>query len=632
MNRITYENQGNNTYLVYEIAENDVIDNLSLGMINNNRIPGLASVIYTQLDDHKFLKYNITAKVPASTFLGGTVTKNRMLGVFSGVSKALLSAEEYMLDANSILLDLDYIFVDVSNCEAELICLPVQMERNNDVVTFFKNIVFSATYDQTENSDYVAKIISCLNNHSSFSLSNFMQTIDELNGKRINLQELQNSQQLPPIQSQIVNTEILPDGRETSETGRTQQVNIMDNQTGVPPVKNIPAGNSGMNQSVMPEYGQVGGGMSSGQIPVDGMNTVQQETPPMPGGMPPTGKKVKIGKEKPPKPGKKEVKKDRVAPPPQNWRVPGAPPIGPGGMPPISGERPPQPPIPGGRPPQPPIPGKNPPQPTVYGQQPPMNVKPPKEKKQGFFSKLFGKKPEQQPPMQGRPPMPGGVPPIPGGRPPIPGGMPPMPGGVPPMPGGRPPIPGGMPPMPGNNPPIPGGVPPMPGNNPPQPGNSPTGGMNQSGNQGVYTPPQPSQTQQPLQTQQTPVYRYMNFGETTVLGGDTVTGETSVLSVSQEVKPYLVRKKTGQKVTIEGPVFKIGKEHNYVDYFIADNSAISRSHANIVVKGNDYFIVDTNSKNHTYVNGQMIPSNVETPLTHGSMVKLANEEFEFRMY
>ena len=41
MNRITYENQGNNTYLVYEIAENDVIDNLSLGMINNNRIPGL---------------------------------------------------------------------------------------------------------------------------------------------------------------------------------------------------------------------------------------------------------------------------------------------------------------------------------------------------------------------------------------------------------------------------------------------------------------------------------------------------------------------------------------------------------------------------------------------------------------
>lgn len=620
MNRITYENQGNNTYLVYEIAENDVIDNLSLGMINNNRIPGLASVIYTQLDDHKFLKYNITAKVPASTFLGGTVTKNRMLGVFSGVSKALLSAEEYMLDANSILLDLDYIFVDVSNCEAELICLPVQMERNNDVVTFFKNIVFSATYDQTENSDYVAKIISCLNNHSSFSLSNFMQTIDELNGKRINLQELQNSQQLPPIQSQIVNTEILPDGRETSETGRTQQVNIMDNQPGVPPVKNIPAGNSGMNQSITPEYGQVGGGMPSGQIPVDGMNIVQPEVPP-------TGKKVKPGKEKPPKPGKKEVKKDRVAPPPQNWRVPGAPPIGPGGMPPISGERPPQPPVPGGRPPQPPIPGKNPPQPTVYGQQPPMNVKPPKEKKQGFFSKLFGKKQEQQPPMQGRPPMPGGVPPIPGGDPPIPGGRPPIPGGMPPMREGIiPPPTSGQPTMPGNNPPIPGGVPPMPGNNPPQPGNSPTGGMNQSGNQGVYTPPQPPQTQT------TTVYRYMNFGETTVLGGDTVTGETSVLSVSQEVKPYLVRKKTGQKVTIEGPVFKIGKEHNYVDYFIADNSAISRSHANIVVKGNDYFIVDTNSKNHTYVNGQMIPSNVETPLTHGSMVKLANEEFEFRMY
>ena len=29
MNKVTYENQGNNTYLVYEITENDIIDNLT---------------------------------------------------------------------------------------------------------------------------------------------------------------------------------------------------------------------------------------------------------------------------------------------------------------------------------------------------------------------------------------------------------------------------------------------------------------------------------------------------------------------------------------------------------------------------------------------------------------------------
>ena len=542
MNKVTYENQGNNTYLVYEITENDVIDNLSLGMINNNRIPGLASVIYTQLDNRKFLKYNITAKVSATTFLAGAVSKNRMLGVFSGVSKALLSAEEYMLDANTILLDLDYIFVDVSTCEAELICLPIQMEeKNNDVVSFFKNIVFSVTYDQTENCDYVAKIISCLNNHSSFSLSNFMQTIDELNGKRINLQELQNSQQLHPVQKQVVNTEILPDTGVRSGMEQTQQVNVVDNQS--------------RNQNVTPDI----------VIPrcIDDSNLFKEYDRSVNASV---EKKVKLDNTRKArdKNQRQEIKPD--------WSVPGAP-LDKGIRSAVDGNQ------------------QQIKSTTIepnnqvnktYLVHPLISPYPPQPvKKQGFFSKIFGKKQSQQPPYPPQPVTP------------------------------------------------PGGV----NGQQPQKTVTPPGGVNGQQSQKPVTPPGGGNGQWPPQAvNPSQPARYMDFGETTVLSSEMTNGETSVLSSLQEVKPYLLRKKTGEKVTIEGPVFKIGKEHNYVDYFIADNSAISRSHANIVVKGNDYFIVDTNSKNHTYVNGRMIQSNVETPLTHGSMVKLANEEFEFKMY
>ena len=69
-----------------------------------------------------------------------------------------------------------------------------------------------------------------------------------------------------------------------------------------------------------------------------------------------------------------------------------------------------------------------------------------------------------------------------------------------------------------------------------------------------------------------------------------------------------------------------------MDYFIGDNTAISRSHANIVSRDGEYFVVDTNSTNHTYVNGGMIQSNVETKLSHGSKIRLANEDFEFKLY
>lgn len=141
----------------------------------------------------------------------------------------------------------------------------------------------------------------------------------------------------------------------------------------------------------------------------------------------------------------------------------------------------------------------------------------------------------------------------------------------------------------------------------------------------VYTPPQ-----QIVQTS-------ANFGETTVLGGGAGIGETTVLSATEvlqptQIKPYLIRAKNNEKIVIDKPVFRIGKEKSYVDYFISDNTAISRSHVNIVSRDGEYFVVDTNSTNHTYVNGRMIQSNVETKIDHNMQLRLANEEFEFRTF
>ena len=77
--------------------------------------------------------------------------------------------------------------------------------------------------------------------------------------------------------------------------------------------------------------------------------------------------------------------------------------------------------------------------------------------------------------------------------------------------------------------------------------------------------------------------------------------------------------------------FRIGKEKSYVDYFINDNTAISRSHANIITREGRYWVVDTNSTNHTYVGGQMIAGNTETEIVNGTRLTFANEEFEFKI-
>ena len=154
----TFENQGTHTYLVYTVVENDTVDSMSLGMLTNNRIPGLAHTLFTQMDATKFIKYDVSAKISVKQFFTGQVNKKRLIGVFNGIVDAMLSAEDYMIDVNSILLDLNYIFADVSTCDTVLICLPIVSDdlRTQDLGAFFKNIMFTTQFDQTENCDHVA--------------------------------------------------------------------------------------------------------------------------------------------------------------------------------------------------------------------------------------------------------------------------------------------------------------------------------------------------------------------------------------------------------------------------------------------------------------------------------------------
>lgn len=91
----------------------------------------------------------------------------------------------------------------------------------------------------------------------------------------------------------------------------------------------------------------------------------------------------------------------------------------------------------------------------------------------------------------------------------------------------------------------------------------------------------------------------------------------------------IIRVKTGEYITIEKDFFRIGKGMMENEYCIRDNGAISRSHAALMSKNNQWTIVDLNSTNGTYVNGTRIMPQNEVPLSHGSKINLADEEFLF---
>lgn len=95
--------------------------------------------------------------------------------------------------------------------------------------------------------------------------------------------------------------------------------------------------------------------------------------------------------------------------------------------------------------------------------------------------------------------------------------------------------------------------------------------------------------------------------------------------------PTLFRVLTEEQISINKPVFRLGKEKSYVDYFVTNNIAVSRSHADIITRNNRYFVKDLNSKNHTYINGEELPVHYEVEIHNGDQLKLGNEEFVFNI-
>jgi pSer/pThr/pTyr-binding forkhead associated (FHA) protein len=91
---------------------------------------------------------------------------------------------------------------------------------------------------------------------------------------------------------------------------------------------------------------------------------------------------------------------------------------------------------------------------------------------------------------------------------------------------------------------------------------------------------------------------------------------------------YLVHAKTEEKIYINKEHFTIGRNPQYVD-FVVNNQTVGRTHLNIIHKNNQYFVIDINSKNGTYINQRRINSNVEEPLKNGCQLQIGTEVYYF---
>lgn len=208
----TYENQEASSFLVYRLESDDQLDSVGMGMLSNNQIPHILPLLYTQIDEERYLRYAVPSRIPLESFLDGMVSKGRLLNVLMGICDAVEEGQAYMLDSSMLVLDKRYIFANVSTGEVALVYLPVSGKSSAlELSSFFREIMFGTQFDSQEDCSYIATIINYLNGNGHFLVTDFKKLLQTLlDQKSVQVSVKKTVTTAPPVSKPVSKTVSTP--------------------------------------------------------------------------------------------------------------------------------------------------------------------------------------------------------------------------------------------------------------------------------------------------------------------------------------------------------------------------------------------------------------------------------------
>ena len=82
----------------------------------------------------------------------------------------MMNMSEYRIPLSYLVLNRQYIYID-SDYKVEFVCIPLEdMNDETDLSYFLRTFIASLRFDSSENGDYVAKILTYVNDEEMFNL------------------------------------------------------------------------------------------------------------------------------------------------------------------------------------------------------------------------------------------------------------------------------------------------------------------------------------------------------------------------------------------------------------------------------------------------------------------------------
>lgn len=170
-------------FIVYDLIENPhPIDNNVVKMINSNQKSsiGLAKVSFDEQNGQKQrILFDVTGLTPLSEFIRRTQTQESYRQFILAIIRSIESFEEYMISVDQVILDPDYVYINIFEETVRFLCLPFADGAGSgcSLYEFFRMIRDANVSLQHGERSYYNLVNNVLNSPSSFSLENLRKIL-----------------------------------------------------------------------------------------------------------------------------------------------------------------------------------------------------------------------------------------------------------------------------------------------------------------------------------------------------------------------------------------------------------------------------------------------------------------------
>ena len=156
---------GDEKYLTYTMDEDCELDDSVLDYCEDNKIKELVEIIYEEDDEYDYLTYDITGGVSLEDFIANEIKCETAVSLIRNIALELIDLREQNIQLSYLLLNRNFMYVDVNDYGVRFICIPIETNASVTVEfkAFVRQLLANMKYDIEEDLNYVGKLLTYIN-------------------------------------------------------------------------------------------------------------------------------------------------------------------------------------------------------------------------------------------------------------------------------------------------------------------------------------------------------------------------------------------------------------------------------------------------------------------------------------